>query len=595
MKRQIKTIMKLCFSLPIRLLLIAGLSTLSSVYAQEEQDTVAVAVAVEPVADSTVAVEPVIDSTVAVVATEAEPVEAVEAVEAADETQTDSAAAYCPHEIGIWLSGGSNNLFYKSSFGDKSLGWGGAFGVGYTWFFHRNWGIGLGAELALYQGQVRLNNLTDSYWTTDIEGDELEYAALFDDYKEYQYLGNVNIPLNFIFQTKMRNEHKFYASVAFKLGIPIWNEYNSGKNATLSTSGYYPDQNQTLGYQDGHYVDYPDLGYGTFRDVHTKGKYPNLEDKSRGFDLSYMGQVEVGFKWHLAPGRDLYTGVYAEYAFNDVMKGGSPDRFITYNSTNPSELQMSSVLTSEYRQDGVSNVFTDKVALLGVGLKVKIGISAGCKDQLDAERAARAAKKAAKKQAKKDAERQDRMDDLQYLQAQQQALGGGGGNGGTSPEVEAARQYADAARAAAEQAKIEADRAREERDAYLKDADKRRDAFERDVTRPNKRLRDMDNYNLAIVTLNPVQKSDLDYYIDMMKENEELTLKITGHTCDISSYELNMRIGQERADLAKDYMVENGISPQRITTFSKGETAPIYPNNNAVNRKKNRRLEMDMR
>jgi outer membrane protein OmpA-like peptidoglycan-associated protein len=562
MKRQIKTIM----------LLIAGLSTLSSVNSQDElhlsyeevaADTVAVAEA-SPVAEELILEE----EGVAV----AEP--AAVAGSRASSKKAKSPKTYCPHEIGIWLSGGSGNLFYSSSFGEQSPGWGGAFGLGYTWFFHRNWGIGLGAELALYQGQIRIDGLTDTYFTQDADGDDVWYSARFDNYKEVQYLGNVNIPLNFIFQTKMRGENRFYASLAFKLGVPLWSQYGS-KSAELTTWGDYPHMNQTLRQQQ-------DLGYGNFKGINSKGKIP--------FDLAYMGQAEVGFKWHLAPGRDLYTGIYGEYAFNDVVKGSPSDRFITYNSEKPSDFRTSSVLTSEYRRYDASSVFTDKVALLGVGVKVKLGLSAGCSAQLEAERAAKEAQKAAEKQAKKDEKRQERMDDLQYLQAQQQTLGN---NGGGNASVEAARYYAEAARASAEQARIEAERAREERDAYLREASKRREDFERDVVR-NSRLRDVDNYNLAVVTLNAVQKRDLDDYIELVQSDEHMTIKITGHTCDIGSEELNRRIGQERADLAKDYMVENGISPKRITTLSKGETEPVFPNNNPVNRKKNRRLEMEV-
>ncbi len=525
------------------MLLIAGLSTLSSVHSQNEFQ-----LSYEEMAVDTVAV-------------------------------SEKKKSYCSHEIGIWLSGGSNNLLYSSSFGEKSPGWGGAFGLGYTWFFHRNWGIGLGAELALYQGQIRIDGLTDAHQTQDQDGQDIYYSARFDKYKEVQYLGNVNIPLNFIFQTRMRGENRFYASLAFKLGIPLWGQYRS-KNAELTTEGYYypspGNPNQTLTQQQ-------DLGYGTFKGINSKGKIP--------FDLAYMGQVEAGFKWHLAPGRDLYTGIYAEYAFNDVVKGSPADRFVSYNTENPSDFKTNSVLTSEYRRNGTSSVFTDKIALLGVGLKLKLGLSAGCSEQLKAEREAKEAEKAAEKQAKKDEKRQERMDDLQYLQAQQQALGGG--NNGDNPNVEAARYYAEAARSSAEQARIEAERAREERDAYLRDASKRRDNFERDVVR-NNRLRDVDNYNLTIVTLNAIQKRDLDDYIELLQSDENMTIKITGHTCDLGSHELNQRIGQERADLAKDYMVENGISPKRITTFTKGETEPVFPNNNAVNRKKNRRLEIEV-
>jgi outer membrane protein OmpA-like peptidoglycan-associated protein len=558
MKRQIKTIM----------LLIAGLSTLSSVQAQSQMH-----LSYDEISVDTVFVEEeimLIESSPAISSSNAD-------------TQTDrqpkktTTKSYCPHEIGIWLSGGMSELLYSSSFGEKSLGWGGAFGLGYTWFFHRNWGIGLGAEFALYQGKLRIDGLSDSYQTQDQDGENIYYSARFDNYKEYQYLGSVNIPVNFIFQTKMRGENKFYASLAFKLGVPVWNQYSS-KSAELTTWGYYPDMDQTLTQQQ-------DLGYGHFKGINSKGKIP--------FSLAYMGQFETGFKWRLAPGRDLYTGIYAEYAFNDVVKGSPEDRFISYNSESPSDFQTNGVLTSEYRRYGSSNAFTDKVSLLGVGLKLKLGLSAGCSALLDAERAAKDAAKKAEKQAKKDELRQDRMDDLQYLQAQQQAMGGGGG-GGNNANVEAARYYAEAARASAEQARIEAERAREERDAYLRDARTRRDRYEQDMRHNSSSLRDVDNYNLSIVTLNAIQKRDLDDYIELLESDENMTVRITGHTCDIGSDDLNMRIGQERADLAKDYMVESGISPKRITTFSRGETQPAFPNNNDVNRKKNRRLEIQV-
>ncbi|MDR1679510.1 MAG: OmpA family protein [Prevotellaceae bacterium] len=536
MKRQIKTIM----------LLIAGLSILSSVQAQDtlqfsyEEIAVDTVIVVEDslVADEQILVEELVVTDSAVTATP---------VQEPQSQEEKAPKTYCPHEIGVWLSGGVSELLYSSSFGNESLGWGGAFGVGYTWFFHKNWGVGLGAELALYQGQIRIDGLTDTYQTQDQDGHDIHYSARFDNYKEYQYLGNVNIPLNIMFQTNMRGNNKFYTSLAFKLGVPIWSQYSS-KSAELTTWGYYPHVNQTLTQQQ-------DLGYGNFKGINTKGTIP--------FDLSYMGQIEMGFKWHVAPGRDLYTGVYAEYAFNDVVKGAPEDRFIAYNSENPSAFLSNGVLTSEYRRYGTSSAFTDKVALLGVGIKLKLGFSVGCSELLAAERVAK--------------------------EPQQEPL-----PEPVNPNLEIARQYAEAARAAAEQARIEAERARQERDAYLRDAEARRANFERNVVRPNRHL-EMDNYNLAIVTLNPVQKSELDVYIAQLQSDENTTVRITGHTCDLGSEELNMRIGQERADLAKDYMVENGISPGRITTFSEGESSPIFPNNNAVNRKKNRRLEIEIR
>jgi len=96
------------------------------------------------------------------------------------------------------------------------------------------------------------------------------------------------------------------------------------------------------------------------------------------------------------------------------------------------------------------------------------------------------------------------------------------------------------------------------------------------------------------VTLTAEQESALNDYVGIMTENPSFTLNIIGHTCDLGTDQLNLRIGQERADLAKDYLVEKGVSPSRIRTFSKGKTEPLFLNNNEVNRKKNRRLEIEV-
>jgi outer membrane protein OmpA-like peptidoglycan-associated protein len=98
-----------------------------------------------------------------------------------------------------------------------------------------------------------------------------------------------------------------------------------------------------------------------------------------------------------------------------------------------------------------------------------------------------------------------------------------------------------------------------------------------------------------MIALTDEQKAVLDDYFNAMTENYALTLAIIGHTCDLGTDEVNLRIGQERADLAKDYLVEKGVAPSRISTFSKGKTEPLFPNNSEENRRKNRRLEIKIR
>ena len=77
--------------------------------------------------------------------------------------------------------------------------------------------------------------------------------------------------------------------------------------------------------------------------------------------------------------------------------------------------------------------------------------------------------------------------------------------------------------------------------------------------------------------------------IEIMEENEDDTLLIEGHTCDVGPEAYNEALGQRRADSIKGYMVDNDIDEDRISTVSLGEDDPAVPNNSPDNRKLNRR------
>ena len=51
----------------------------------------------------------------------------------------------------------------------------------------------------------------------------------------------------------------------------------------------------------------------------------------------------------------------------------------------------------------------------------------------------------------------------------------------------------------------------------------------------------------------------------------------------------NIKLGQERADFAKQYLINNGISDAKIKTSSQGPDSPIASNTTDEGRSKNRR------
>jgi outer membrane protein OmpA-like peptidoglycan-associated protein len=75
----------------------------------------------------------------------------------------------------------------------------------------------------------------------------------------------------------------------------------------------------------------------------------------------------------------------------------------------------------------------------------------------------------------------------------------------------------------------------------------------------------------------------LNEVVKIMKDNTSLKMKIDGHTDNVGSDELNMKLSDGRAAAVKAYLVSKGIS---------SETSPVDDNKTAAGRTKNRRVEM---
>jgi outer membrane protein OmpA-like peptidoglycan-associated protein len=68
------------------------------------------------------------------------------------------------------------------------------------------------------------------------------------------------------------------------------------------------------------------------------------------------------------------------------------------------------------------------------------------------------------------------------------------------------------------------------------------------------------------------------------------TITVTGNTDAIGSERYNERLGQDRADQAKAYLVSKGVAESRITARTAGEGDPIAPNTTDNGRATNRRV-----
>lgn len=86
--------------------------------------------------------------------------------------------------------------------------------------------------------------------------------------------------------------------------------------------------------------------------------------------------------------------------------------------------------------------------------------------------------------------------------------------------------------------------------------------------------------------------SKLNQFID---QNNQATIEITGHTDNSGSSEENERLGKERAEFLKSYLVRNGFQANRINTISRGQSDPIASNDSDAGRSENRRAVMTIK
>ena len=83
----------------------------------------------------------------------------------------------------------------------------------------------------------------------------------------------------------------------------------------------------------------------------------------------------------------------------------------------------------------------------------------------------------------------------------------------------------------------------------------------------------------------------LDQAVAVLKEFQELRMRIEGHTDDVGEAEMNKKLSQARAESVRDYLVGKGIAADRFEAVGYGEDKPVADNKTSKGRAQNRRTE----
>jgi outer membrane protein OmpA-like peptidoglycan-associated protein len=213
----------------------------------------------------------------------------------------------------------------------------------------------------------------------------------------------------------------------------------------------------------------------------------------------------------------------------------------------------------------------------------------------------------AKDQAQADAAQSQQQAAASQLQAQQSAQ-----------QAEQSAQQAQQAKLDAESAqaaKAQADAARAQAEAQAAEAQARAAAANKsadDANAVRERLRVQLNSVLATsetarglivnmsdvlfdtnkYTLKPGTQISLAKVSGILEAYPGLKVQVEGYTDSVGTDELNQTLSENRAGAVRSFLVQQGVSPDSITSAGFGKSNPVADNGTASGRQQNRRVNM---
>ncbi|MCB9336287.1 MAG: PD40 domain-containing protein [Flavobacteriales bacterium] len=98
-------------------------------------------------------------------------------------------------------------------------------------------------------------------------------------------------------------------------------------------------------------------------------------------------------------------------------------------------------------------------------------------------------------------------------------------------------------------------------------------------------------FETAKYDLKPQSKVELDKLIAFLKANPNLKIELSGHTDNVGDKKSNQLLSENRAKAVYNYLTQNGVPTDRLTTKGYGDAQPIASNDTEEGRAENRRTE----
>lgn len=111
------------------------------------------------------------------------------------------------------------------------------------------------------------------------------------------------------------------------------------------------------------------------------------------------------------------------------------------------------------------------------------------------------------------------------------------------------------------------------------------------LTRVTELERDTLHFDFDEAVLQPEDQAKLDRWGRLLRRNRFLRLEVHGHTDAVGPEGYNAALSERRAASAFDYLMDQGVAPDRMRTAAHGSLQPAASNASGSGRARNRRVE----
>jgi outer membrane protein OmpA-like peptidoglycan-associated protein len=99
-------------------------------------------------------------------------------------------------------------------------------------------------------------------------------------------------------------------------------------------------------------------------------------------------------------------------------------------------------------------------------------------------------------------------------------------------------------------------------------------------------------FDTAKFSLRPEAREKLAKVAGIVSGHPGLRLDVEGHTDNVGGDDYNQQLSEQRGSAVRDYLTQQGMQPNSVSTKGFGKTQPVASNETASGRQQNRRVEL---